>query len=83
MKIKMAGGGTQEMRRRSVPEKISYPDALRFRRDRLPAYGFYIRHVRNVFFNNIDITSMTEDQREMFVPCGDIDSVFINGKMLE
>ena len=83
MNISMVGGGTSEMKKRSVPEMVSYPDALRFRRDGLPAYGFYIRHARNIFLENVKVTPVEEDQRTEFVSGGHIYRVTVNGKLLE
>lgn len=83
MNIRMAGGGTSEMKERSVPEKVSYPDALRFRRDGLPAYGFYIRHAKNVFLENVKVTPMEEDQRVEFISGKNVNHVIVNGELLE
>jgi hypothetical protein len=33
----------------------------------LPAYGFYIRHAKNVELNNIEVSYLKEDQRPAFV----------------
>lgn len=83
MNISMAGGGTSEMKKRSVPEIVTYPDAQSFRRDGLPAYGFYIRHAGNIFLENIKVVPAEEDQRAEFVSGGNTYRVIVNGELLE
>lgn len=83
MDIGMIGGGTAGMAARSVPERVSYPDALRFRRDGLPAYGFYVRYARNIFFDDVNVRPVEPDGRRMFVAGNSTERVFVNGTLLE
>jgi polygalacturonase len=56
------GGGTVADIHNKVPEKPKdYPEATMF--GTLPAYGFYIRHARNISFSNIELASQKDDQR--------------------
>ncbi len=82
--ISMAGGGTAEMASANVTEdEGGYPDAHQFSRSGLPAYGFYIRHAKNIQLENATISPKTEDQRPVFKSGGDIENVLINGKRLD
>ncbi len=84
MHISMIGGGTSEMINQPVEEKENgYPDAQEFSREGLPAYGFYIRHAKNITLKDVTITPDTIDQRPKFKSGGDIENVVINGKLLE
>ena len=61
------GGGTLEDRAMVVPEIThEYPENDRFGKT-LPAYGIYFRHVKGLMLDNIRITPMEEDQRDMLV----------------
>ena len=76
----MIGGGSAEMINQPVAEdEKGYPDAQEFSREGLPAYGFYIRHARNITLKNVKITPDTEDQRPAFKSGGNIENVIING----
>jgi polygalacturonase len=60
------GGGTKEQALIVVPEKEKeYPDPQMF--GKLPAYGFYIRHARNITMRNIGVHYAREDQRPAFI----------------
>ena len=84
MDISMIGGGSAEMINQPVAEdEKGYPDAQEFSREGLPAYGFYIRHAKHIFLENVKITPETEDQRPAFKSGGNIENVAINGKPLE
>ena len=65
--IVMQGGGTQDMvNAKVIEDEKGYPDAQNFSRRGLPAYGFYIRYVRNVCLKNVNITPLIEDKRPEF-----------------
>ena len=49
-----------------IEDEKGYPDAQNFSRRGLPAYGFYIRYVRNVCLKNVNITPLIEDKRPEF-----------------
>ena len=51
---------------KSVPEMIkSYPENRMFG-NTLPAAGFYVRHARNVRFNNVRFYATKPDARPLF-----------------
>jgi polygalacturonase len=59
------GGGTKEMADRVVEEKENgYPEPTMF--GDIPASGFYVRHVSNIEFTNIEIVWSQPDARPVF-----------------
>lgn len=64
--IEYKGGGTKEDAAREVPEnEKSYPEPSMF--GVLPASTFYIRHAKNIAFDNIRVSFQKEDFRPAFV----------------
>ncbi|MBX7170997.1 MAG: glycoside hydrolase family 28 protein [Pyrinomonadaceae bacterium] len=64
--INYKGGGTKEDAAREVPEnEKNYPEPSMF--GVLPASAFYIRHAKNVTFDNIRVSFQKEDFRPAFV----------------
>lgn len=64
--IKVKGGGTKEQANTVVPEKEnSYPDPQEF--GQIPAYGFYIRHAKNIRMHNITLEFDEADYRPAFI----------------
>jgi len=60
------GGGTNEMAERQVPEmEDGYPEPRNF--GDIPASGFYVRHVKNIEFTNVEIVATQTDARPVFV----------------
>ena len=60
------GGGTQEDAQRIIPElPDAYPEHNMF--GKLPAYGFYCRHCKNLRFENIDIDYIKTEKRPAFI----------------
>ena len=60
------GGYTSEDGKIVPPEQVKvYPDPLMF--GTIPAKGFYIRHAKNITFNNIDFHYEKPDGRPLFV----------------
>ena len=60
------GGGTKEQAALQPPEKESnYPEPSMF--GVLPAYGFFIRHAKNVSLNSIDVRYSREESRPAFM----------------
>lgn len=60
------GGGTNEMAERQVPEmEEGYPEPRNF--GDIPASGFYVRHVKNIEFTNVEIVATQTDARPVFV----------------
>ena len=66
IRIRFSGGGKAEDAGRKVPElEKEYPSQRMF--GRLPAYGFFCRHVRNLRLEGIDLSLDGEDARPPFV----------------
>ena len=62
--LQMAGGGTADLITNNVRQNEGgYPDAHQFSRPGLPAYGFFLRHVKGLTMENIRITPLKEDAR--------------------
>ena len=56
------GGGTAEDAARKPPENADgYPDPDMF--GALPAWGFYLRHVRNALLHNVEVSALKADAR--------------------
>ncbi len=66
IRIYYNGGGTLEQAAREVPgfEK-EYPEPYRF--GTMPSYGFFVRHVKDIQFNNVEVTLLKDDQRPAFI----------------
>ena len=66
IRIYYNGGGTLEQAAREVPgfEK-EYPEPSRF--GTMPSYGFFVRHVKDIQFNNVEVTFLKDDQRPAFI----------------
>jgi len=66
IRIYYKGGGTAEMARRDVPEfEKDYPEPYRF--GKMPAYGFFIRHVNGLKMRDVDVSYMSPEHRPAFV----------------
>jgi len=64
--IEYKGGGTKEDALREPPEnEKNYPEPSMF--GVVPASAFYIRHAKNITFDNIRVTFQKEDFRPAFV----------------
>lgn len=62
IRIAFAGGGTIQDAQRTVDEKSAeYPESTMF--GTLPSYGFFVRHVRNLLFNHLELSAATLDFR--------------------
>ncbi|HKJ30698.1 MAG TPA: glycoside hydrolase family 28 protein [Balneolales bacterium] len=60
------GGGTKKEAKIVPPEKAAgYPEPTRF--GAIPSYGFYIRHVKGIEFNNINLSYEKRDERPAFI----------------
>lgn len=65
IRILYKGGGTRAQAALEPPEReTNYPEPSMF--GELPAYGFFIRHARNVELSNVEVGFMTEDLRPAF-----------------
>ena len=66
IRIYYRGGGTKEQAALDPPEKEdAYPEPVMF--GEMPAYGFFVRHVRGLEMSNVRVSFMTEDLRPAFV----------------
>lgn len=66
IRILVKGGADKEQAEVEVPElEEGYPDPRNFAP--IPAYGFFIRHVKGIELNNIDISYENEDFRPPFI----------------
>jgi hypothetical protein len=65
IRIYYKGGGTAEQAAREVPgfEK-EYPEPYRF--GILPSYGFFVRHVDGIRFDNVEVSFKENDLRPAF-----------------
>ena len=65
IKIYAQGGGTKEQAALDPPEKEdTYPEPTMF--GELPAYGFFIRHVRGLQMNDVELKYLKDDARPAF-----------------
>lgn len=75
--IEHRGGGAAKDTSLVVPENSNhYPGTRMFER-KLPATGFYIRHVKNISLNNVQIQHIGNDPRAVIV-CDDVEEMVIN-----
>jgi hypothetical protein len=66
IRLSFAGGGTAEQASRAIPEEVEkYPEYAMF--GRLPAYGFYCRHVDGLTLANIQLQLAGPDKRHAVV----------------
>jgi polygalacturonase len=66
IRIYYAGGGTAAQAALEPPEKeTNYPEPSMF--GDIPAYGFFIRHVKNIEMNNVEVGFAGTDARPAFV----------------
>jgi polygalacturonase len=71
------GGGTEEQSQRVLAEREKdYPEPGMF--GATPAFGMYVRHVRNVNFNNVSMNVATPDHRPPFSFI-DVAGIRVNG----
>lgn len=77
IKINFPGGVNNDDYAIKVPEfEKEYPEATMW--NKLPAYGFFIRHVKNIKMNNIELTFMKKDDRPAIV-LDNVNETVING----
>ncbi len=77
VRIQFKGGGTLEDAAREITERPdAYPSCRMF--GTLPAYGFFVRHARNIQFHNIDLTLAHDDHRPALI-CDDVTDMKITG----
>jgi hypothetical protein len=66
IRILVKGGAAKEQAEAQVPElEDGYPDPRMF--GEIPAYGFFIRNVKGIELNNVDVGFITDDFRPAFI----------------
>jgi polygalacturonase len=66
IRIYYQGGGTREQATLDPPEKEdTYPEPTMF--GELPAYGFFIRHVKGIEMRDVEVGYIKEDARPPFI----------------
>ena len=66
IRIYYQGGGTKEQAELKPQEKEKeYPEPSMF--GTIPAYGFFIRHVKGIEMDNVEISYLKEDLRPAFI----------------
>jgi polygalacturonase len=66
IRIFYAGGGTKEQAALAPPEEEKgYPEPRMF--GAIPAYGFFIRHVKGIELNDVEVSYLKEDLRPAFL----------------
>lgn len=75
--IEFLGGGTIEDAKKIVPElEDHYPESTKW--GNLPSYGFYIRHVKNINLNNVELRLKNSDSRPAII-VDDVKDIKITG----
>jgi len=79
IRIYYQGGGTKGQAALDPPEKEdTYPEPTMF--GELPAYGFFIRHVKGIEMRDVEVSYLKEDARPPFILTDVIGSNFLNLK---
>jgi polygalacturonase len=79
--LEFEGGGSAEDAERAIPEnEKAYPSGRMF--GIVPAYGFFIRHARNISIADVQLRFVEADQRPAFV-CEDVEQLRIEGCRLD
>ncbi|MFL6467155.1 MAG: glycoside hydrolase family 28 protein [Pyrinomonadaceae bacterium] len=66
IRIYYQGGGTKEQAALQPPEKeADYPEPVMF--GEIPAYGFFIRHVKGLTMTDVEVSYMKDDLRPPFM----------------
>ena len=79
IRIYYKGGGTKEQAAIKPPEnEKQYPEPAKM--GQMPSYGFFVRHVKNIEFRNVEISYLKEDMRPAYVLNDVIGGNFVNVK---
>lgn len=77
IRLTLEGGGTADDARRQIEEKPDgYPECTMF--GTLPAYGLFVRHVKGLVMDNVQVAFERPDRRPALV-CLDVRDLRING----
>jgi polygalacturonase len=78
--VNLAMSGGVKAQPKHVREDIrGYPDAHQFENP-LPAFGFWIRHARNIHFYNITVTPAKSDARPLFATGGNTKDLYFDAR---
>jgi len=76
IRLEFAGDGTRADAQRPIPEvETAYPEYGMF--GRLPAYGFYSRHVRGLTLDGVEVATVSADERPALV-CDDVENLEVS-----
>jgi hypothetical protein len=79
--LEFEGGGSAEDAERTLPENAdAYPSGRMF--GIVPAYGFFIRHARNITLSGLQLRYLEPDHRPAIV-CEDVEQLRIEGSRLQ
>lgn len=80
VRLTVPGGGTTAALSVQVPEnRDAYPEATMFKTI-LPAYGFYVRHVKGIRVENVTVEKAGKDARPLFFYDDVADATLINSR---
>jgi polygalacturonase len=65
--IETRGGGTNKDTSLAVPENSDRYPYNRMFKVKLPAYGFYLRHIKNITLDNVRVSAMGKEERMAIV----------------
>lgn len=75
--LRFSGGGKKEDSLRQIPKREkAYPSGKMF--GILPAYGFFVRHAKNIKFKNVQLDFLEKDNRSALF-CVDVNGLEISG----
>ena len=75
--IEFVGGGTVEDAKKEIPElEDHYPESTKW--GTLPSYGFFVRHVENISFENVTLNYVEKDVRPAMI-CDDVKNINLIG----
>jgi polygalacturonase len=81
IRIYYRGGGTKEQAARVPPEnEKGYPEPAMF--GDMPSYGFFIRHMKGLEMNNVEVSFLKDDLRPAFV-LDDVKGAELNNVMAQ
>jgi polygalacturonase len=66
IRIYFKGGGTADLAKRDVPEfEKDYPEPYRW--GKMPAWGFFLRHIKGLDMHDVKVSTLTPDARPAFI----------------
>ena len=75
--IKYVGGGKKEYQTIIPPEnEAEYPEHVMF--GMMPSYGFYLRHIKDIQLNNINVSFEHQQDPRPALVCDDVDGLILN-----